>query len=62
MATATFMKSNGQPFDLEVGYFINAKEPELKVQFSTNRTGKLFVQGLKSGTYTVEFVAKNTKA
>jgi hypothetical protein len=57
MATATFLKSNGQPFDLEVGYFINAKEPELKVQFFTNRTGKLFVQGLKSGTYTVEFVS-----
>lgn len=56
MATATLLKNSGEPFDLEVGFFVNVKDPTLKSQFFTNRTGKLFVQGLQSGDYTVQFV------
>ena len=62
MATAVMLQPNGQPFDLEVGHFTNVKNPELSVQFFTNRTGRLYVQGLKSGDYTIEFVGnKYTK-
>ena len=56
MASTTLLKPNGKPFDLEVGTFINIANPDLKVQFFTNRSGTLFVQGLQSGDYRVELL------
>jgi outer membrane usher protein len=56
MASAILLKPNGKPFDLEVGTFIFENDPTLQVQFFTNRMGKLFVQGLKSGDYKVEIL------
>ena len=56
MAKAILLRPNGEPFDLEVGTFTYVDDPELKIQFFTNRSGTLFVQGLKSGEYTVEIL------
>ena len=56
MASATLQNSDGKPLDLEVGSFVYVQDPSLKVQFFTNRTGKLFVQGLKTGTYKLELI------
>ena len=50
MATAVMLQPNGQPFDLEVGHFTNVKKSGLVYKFFTNRTGRLYVQGLKSVT------------
>ena len=58
MASAILQKPNGKPFDLEVGTFTYVDDPELVVQFFTNRKGKLFVQGLKSGTYSVKLLSE----
>lgn len=56
IAQATLMKPNGEPLEMDVGYFIYVDDPELTVQFFTNRHGRLFVQGLKSGEYTVDLL------
>ena len=61
MASAVLLKPNGKPFDLEVGNFVSVHDPSLKVQFFTNRSGKLFVQGLTSGQYRIELLG-NTYA
>ena len=41
---------------MEVGTFINVSDPTLQVQFFTNRSGTLFVQGLQSGDYRVKLL------
>ena len=56
MASTTLLKPDGKPFDLEVGTFINVKDPTLQIQFFTNRSGRLFVQGLESGDYRVKLL------
>lgn len=58
MASAILLRPNSKPFDLEVGTFTYVDDPELVVQFFTNRKGKLFVQGLKSGTYSVQLLSE----
>lgn len=56
IAQATLLRPDGQPLEMDVGYFIYVEDPELTVQFFTNRRGRLFVQGLKSGEYTVDLL------
>ena len=34
----------------------NVKDPTLQIQFFTNRSGTLFVQGLESGDYRVKLL------
>ena len=58
MASATLLKPNGTPYGLEVGKFVCVEDPKLTVQFFTNRNGKLFVQGLKSGEYRIELLGE----
>ncbi|MAA80601.1 MAG: hypothetical protein CL916_15200 [Deltaproteobacteria bacterium] len=57
MASAILHKPNEKPFDLEVGTCTYVDDPTLVVQFFTNRKGKLLVQGLKSGTYSVQLLS-----
>ena len=56
IAQATLLKPDGEPLEMDVGYFVHVEDPELTVQFFTNRSGRLFVQGLKSGDYTIDML------
>jgi len=56
IAQATLLKPDGKALEMDVGYFVYVEDPELKVQFFTNRSGRLFVQGLKSGEYTIDML------
>ena len=58
IAQATLLKSDGNPVARDVGYFIYVEDPTLKIQFFTNGDGRLFVQGLKSGEYTIQMLSE----
>ena len=58
IAQATLLESDGKPVARDVGYFIYVDDPTLKIQFFTNGDGRLFVQGLKSGEYTIQMLSE----
>ncbi len=58
IAQATLLNAAGKPVERDVGYFIYVEDPSMKIQFFTNSSGRLFVQGLKSGGYTIEMLGE----
>ena len=56
MASMFLLTPEGKPYELKVGTMVSIEDPQLTVQFFTNRQGKLFVQGLRAGEYRVELL------